>query len=317
MDRLIIAGDLFDRSRQNYADFERAYLDARPSGLAVTVIPGNHDPDLQPGALALEGIEVIAEPTLVPADKGLDLLYVPYVPGTSMGEHLPAFEPSLKPGQWALISHGDWTGGIHIVDPNEPGVYMPLTRSDLETYKPAAVLLGHIHQAYKQPPVHYAGSPNPLNINETGLRYFLILDTESREVSRQPVNSPQLYFKETVVMLPVEDEQAYLVDEIEARIQAWDLPEGWEDRVQVRLKVAGYAADRSAVDQAAREAIASYAFYDQGPDLSELNHANDADRVHIARKAREWIDELDWPAAEGEPAKDEITLEALRIIWGS
>src|SRR3972149_503638 len=66
VDWLIIAGDLFDHSRQHFADFEKAYKAAHPAGLPVTVIPGNHDPGLKAGALAVEGLEVVSEPTLRP-----------------------------------------------------------------------------------------------------------------------------------------------------------------------------------------------------------------------------------------------------------
>jgi DNA repair exonuclease SbcCD nuclease subunit len=317
IDRLIIAGDLFDQSQQNYAEFEQAYSDSRPDNLAVTVIPGNHDPQLVQGALAVEGLEVISETTVVPAGENFDLLFVPYKNGTSMGEHIPPFQTQLRAGQWALISHGDFESGLRAPDPNEPGVYMPLTRSDLEAHHPALAILGHIHAPSDGPPVYYTGSPCPLDINETGLRRFLILDSESLEVTSQQVDSPRIFFNETIVMLPVEDESAYLRSELEQRIQNWSLPEGWEDRVRQRLTIVGYVADRSAVEAVAREALANFAFYDDGPDLSELNHAVDTDRIHIAQQVQEWIEELDWPEGDGEPAKEDIALEALRVIWES
>ena len=62
IERLIIAGDLFDQSQQNYAEFEQVVADARPENLSIAVIPGNHDPQLTQGALAVEGLEVFSEP---------------------------------------------------------------------------------------------------------------------------------------------------------------------------------------------------------------------------------------------------------------
>src|SRR3972149_1611889 len=50
---------------------------------------------------------------------------------------------------------------------------------------------------------HSPGPPNPLDINETGLRRFLIFDTQTLVVSEQRVDSPRIYFSEAVVMLPV------------------------------------------------------------------------------------------------------------------
>ncbi|MFQ5942314.1 MAG: exonuclease SbcCD subunit D [Anaerolineales bacterium] len=317
VDRLVIAGDLFDQSQQNFAEFEQAYIEARPEGLPVTVIPGNHDPDLKAGALAVDGLDVISEPTLSQAGDQFELLLVPYRSGTSMGEHLPPFQDQLTSGRWALISHGDWESGLRSPNPHEPGVYMPLTRTDIEQHNPALVLLGHIHVPHDGPLVQYAGSPCPLDINEIGLRRFLIFDSDNLTVTSERVDSPQLFFNETVVMLPVEDEQAYLRKELEQRIQAWSLPDGWEDRVRQRLRIVGYAADRPAAEAVAREVLADYAFYDDGPDLSDLNHAVDADQIHIARQVRQWIGELVWPEGDAEPTKEDIALEALRVIWGS
>jgi DNA repair exonuclease SbcCD nuclease subunit len=314
---LIIAGDLFDHSRQNFADFEKAYNAARPAGLAVTAIPGNHDPDLAPGALAVEGLEVVSEPSLRPVGDDFNLLLVPYRAGTSMGEHLPPFADQLRPGRWALVSHGDWSGGLHGADPNEPGVYMPLTRGDLTAYGPAAVLLGHIHAPYDGPPIYYPGSPCPLDVNETGPRRFLVFNTETMEISDQRVDSPRLYFNETVVMLPVTDEAAFLWTELQKRIESWGLPEGWEDRVQVRLRIVGYASDRAAVDVVARETMAAFNFYDGGPDISALNHTQDADRIEIARQVQDWIEALEWSQDPAQPTKDEILREALAVIYAA
>ncbi len=315
IERLIIAGDLFDQSQQNYAEFERAFAEARPENLAVTVIPGNHDPQLTQGALAVDGLEVVSEPVVQPAGDSFRLLLVPFKVGTSMGEHIPPFHAQLSAGSWGLISHGDWESGLRAPDPNEPGVYMPLTRGDLEANSPALTVLGHIHAPSDGPPVTYAGSPCPLDINETGLRRFLILDTDTLEITSERVESPQIFFNETIVMLPVEDERAFLEAEIEKRIQNWNLPEGWEDRVRQRLNIVGYSADRPAVEAMARDLMKDYAFHDDGPDISALNHVVDTDRIHIAQQVQEWIEDLEWPEADSEPTKEEITLEALRVIW--
>lgn len=320
LDELVIAGDLFDSSQRNFAEFEKAYAAAHPDGLPVRVIPGNHDPQLTAGALTGDGLEVLDEPTLRQAGDRFQLLFVPYRDQSSMGEQLAPYRSLLEPGAWALIGHGDWTAGRRSANPYEPGTYMPLGRSDIEAYRPAAVLLGHIHTPTDDPPVHYPGSPCPLDINETGLRRFLMFDTEARTVSSQLVDSPLLYFNETVVMLPVEDEPGYLKAELQRRIQSWELPKGWEDRARVRLRIVGYSGDRAAVEATARQMLADFAFYDAGPDLDGLNHAADLDRIHIARQVRQWIDELAWAdrpdAGASEPSAEEIALEALRVIWG-
>lgn len=317
VDRLIIAGDLFDRSQANFAEFEKACAAARPGRLPVTVIPGNHDPHLTSGSLTLEAVEVLEEPTLRSLEDGFQLLYVPYAEQAAMGEPLAPFRSLLEPEAWALIGHGDWAAGRRTLNPYEPGTYMPLTRADVDSYRPAAVLLGHIHAPTDDPPVYYPGSPCPLDINETGLRRFLVLDSQSRSVTSQPVDSPRLFFNETVVMLPMEDEPAFLQAELARRIERWGVPQERQDRVRVRLRVVGYSADRAGLDAAARQAMAGFEFYDEGPDLSQLNQAADVDRIHIARQVRQWIEALDWQGSQAaEPTAEQITLEALRVIWG-
>jgi DNA repair exonuclease SbcCD nuclease subunit len=317
VDWLIVAGDLFDASRQNYADFEKAYKAARPQGLPVSVIPGNHDPDLAAGALAAEGLEVVGEPTLRPAGDGFHVLLVPYRAGTAMGEHLPPFAAQLQAGRWALVSHGDWTAGARRPAPDEPGLYMPLHRGDLAAYAPAVCLLGHIHAPFDGRPIYYPGSPCPLDIHETGLRRFLIFDTANLAVIGQRVDCPVAYFDEMVVMLPVEDEQDYLRSVLQERVRKWGLPEGWQERVRLRLKIVGYSSERAAVDRVAREELAAFTFYDGEPDLSELNHTQDLDRMEIARQAREWIEALEWKSDPGGPTKDEILREALAVVYAA
>jgi DNA repair exonuclease SbcCD nuclease subunit len=194
---------------------------------------------------------------------------------------------------------------------------MPLTRADLAGTEPAVVLLGHIHTPYDGPPVYYPGSPCPLDVNETGPRRFLVFNTETMEISDQRVDSPRVYFNETVVMLPVADEAAFLRDQLRDRIRDWGLPEGWEDRVQVRLRVVGYTIDRAAVEEVAKEAISDFAFYGEGPDISALDHTQDADRIEIARQVQEWIEGLEWSRDPAQPTKDEILREALAVIYAA
>lgn len=317
VDRLIISGDLFDQSPHNLAAFEVAYQDSHPTNLPVSVIPGNHDLELQQSNFAVDDLTVITEPTLETVDNDFQLLPVPYKPGTTLGQHLAGFGSEIQPGRWALISHGDWMGGVRPPDPSEPGVYMPLTRADLVTYQPATVLLGHIHVPFDQGKVHYPGSPCPLDPSETGLRRFLVFDTDSHEIIPHRVNSPYVYFDETVVMLPVEDEEVYLESELNRRIEKWDLPAGWGKRARVRLKVMGYSADRAQVNKLLKNALSSFELLDGSPDVSGLNTADDPDRVAIVRQVSDWVNELEWSEEPLEPAKSDIIREALGVIYGA
>ncbi len=318
IDLLVIAGDLFDQTLQNFADFEATYLSVRPEELQTIVIPGNHDPDLRGQALAADGLAVVDDVHPLPVGSEMPLLLVPYVKGKTMGEAVAAHVDRLPEDRWVLVGHGDWAAGMRIPNPYEPGVYMPLTRQDLRTYGPTQVFLGHIHRPFDDGRVHYPGSPCPLDINETGLRRLLIFDTETREVREERVDSPLLYFNETFVMLPVENEESYLRQELRARIDGWGLPEGWVERVRLRVRVSGYTTNRKQAARIVEETFEGFEFYDErGPDLSELSHTTDLDRDHIAREARAWVGGLEWPEGPAEPTKDEILAEALKAIYGA
>lgn len=313
---LIFAGDLFDQTLQNYAEFEDVYQSFANSELTVVIVPGNHDHDVTAAALSREGLAVISEPQTMPLGQSLQLLLVPYEHGKTMGEAIAAFADQIVEDRWILVGHGDWAQGLRSPDPYEPGVYMPLTRADLDVHRPLKALLGHIHRPYDGPVVHYAGSPCPLSINETGLRRFLLYDSESHELHSLTVNSSRLYFNETFVMLPVPDEAAYLKELISQRIAGWNLPGGWERRVQVRVRVTGYTRDKARVGQLVEEGFADFFFYDEeGPDLSELAHTSDFERDHIARQVQEWIRDLEWREGPAEPTEDEIVVQALKAIY--
>ncbi|MED5402056.1 MAG: metallophosphoesterase, partial [Planctomycetota bacterium] len=164
IDRLIIAGDLFDRDLQGYGEFE-TLCNEFPE-ISIEIIPGNHDPSLVPEHLLAPNITVYSEPQLVDRD-GRQLLFVPYAEGTKMGEVIDRFRGELSAGRWILVGHGNYGGGLSTPHPHEPGVYMPLSRRDIDHSEPALVLLGHIHVPTTQPPVHYPGSPCGLDISET------------------------------------------------------------------------------------------------------------------------------------------------------
>ncbi len=318
VDLLVIAGDLFDESAHNLGDFEAVIKKCRPRNLRVIVIPGNHDADLTREAFAVKDIDVISEPELLsPEGSEIQLLLIPYRADRTMGEEIAPYHVQLLLGDWVLVGHGDWAGGLQSPDPYEKGVYMPLARSDLDRFKPRQVFLGHIHMPYDEERIHYPGSPCPLNITETGLRRFLIFDTQTHQTDAQIVESDVLYFDEHFVLLPVEDEVEYLKCLIGDRIKGWGLPEGVKDRVRIRVRVSGYVSDRSRVEKAITSALKGYEFYQgAGPELSDLNLAVDTDRTFLIRQIKEWLEALEWPSEPGEPSKDDILIEAMRLIYG-
>ncbi|RLD07604.1 MAG: hypothetical protein DRI65_04300 [Chloroflexota bacterium] len=315
---LVIAGDLFDKDLPNFAEFEELYRSSRTGDMATVIIPGNHDQRLSQGALIGEGLLVYSELTLKPLNDSRKILFLPYQDNKTMGELIAQFAEKLQGQRWVLVSHGDWTAGRNTPDPYEKGLYMPLTRIDLDTYQPELVFLGHIHLAQQDQNLYYPGSPCPLDISETGLRQFLIMDTEQGEVTSHLVDSPLLYFNERFIMLPTENGLDLLLKDIDHRIENWDLPQGWENRVQLRVEISGSSSfDKQKVLNGINKAFSGFSYYkNEEPRLSELVYNIDPDRIEISNQVTTWINNLDWKDAPGLPTKMQILDQALKIIHG-
>jgi len=318
VETLIIAGDLFDHSRPNFGDFESVYRHHRPPGLSTHVIPGNHDPGLTDAALAVDNVFVYTKPYLLRETPGPPILFLPYREHATMGEDIAPYKDVLPPQQWILIGHGDWSGGIKYPDPYEPGVYMPLTRSDLEIYRPRYAFLGHIHRPHSDNRVYYPGSPCPLDITETGARRMVVYDSRDDSISSHRLDSPRLYFENDFVILPLEDEQSYMKSHIENWISSWEVPRQWHDRIQLRVKLKGYTRDREAIRKTVNQSLSSFTFYNQeGPDLSGLHQGRDPDRARLAQNISSWVDSLHWPERPRSPDKSDILVQALNVIYGA
>ena len=316
---LIIAGDLFDKKMANYSDFDRIYGESKLPGLKTIIIPGNHDLTLQSANLIGDGLVVFSEPVLESLNNSRKILFLPYKVEQTMGEAIAPFRNQLKDERWILIAHGDWTGSHNSSDPYEKGTYMPLTRTDIALYNPEMAILGHIHLPQNKDVVYYPGSPCPLDISETGPRRILIFDSNKGEIESHQVNSQLEYYDERFVMLPVENDLELLINDVNNRIDNWNIAPSREKYVQVRVKITGTSqSDRSKVLQAVKNALSSFRLYlDQEPDLQELSHNPDPDRADISEKLKTWIDELDWDEIPSNPKKDQILEEALKIIYGA
>jgi len=315
---LVIAGDLFDQDLPNYAEFDELYHSSRAGDLTTVIIPGNHDQRLSQGTLLGEGLLVYSEPTLQPLDDSRKILFLPYQDKKTMGELIAPFAGELQNQRWVLIGHGDWTAGRNTPDPYEKGLYLPLTRTDLDTYRPELVFLGHIHLAQQDQNLYYPGSPCPLDISETGLRRFLILDTDRGEVTSHQVDSPLLYFDEQFIMLPSENGLDLLLNEIRHRIKAWNLHKGWNKKVRLRVKVSGSSnLNRQEILKSIDKAFSGYSYYNnEKPQVSDLIFSIDPDRIEISNQFKTWIEDLDWKSDPNSPSKMEILDQALKIIHG-
>jgi len=312
---LIIAGDLFDASRQNYAEFEQICRRAENRDISIVIIPGNHDPSIDGRKIDSDNLVIMDSPTRHDFD-GRPFLFLPYRAGKTMGEDIERFRDHLPKDEWVLVGHGDWAGGLSVYNPAEPGLYMPLTRTDIEAYRPARAFLGHIHLPSDTPPVHYAGSPCGLDINETGRRRCLFYDTDSDQVETHILDTPVLYFNETFIVVPVKDEAAYLREQISSRLESWGLQPKEKPKAQIRVKVGGYSADRGALRTVIDEAFGGFSFYKgQEPNLDDVSTSDDREREYIAQQVKASLEELAWPGDMDEPSADELLLEALQIIY--
>lgn len=312
---LIIAGDLFDAHRQNYSDFEKLCRRPENEGIKIFVIPGNHDPLIDDRKIVAGNLQIFSEPTVIEFN-GRTFFFLPYQQNKSMGEVLAAFRDQLPVNDWVLISHGDWADGLHHPNPTEPGVHMPLTRRDIEIFKPARVFLGHIHAAMDEPPVHYVGSPCGLNITETGRRRCLLYDTDTNQIEKHRVSTPVLFFDESFIIVPAGDETALLRAQIDKRMKQWSLSPEEKAKTKLRVEVRGYSSDRSALDTVLQEAFEGFSFYKhQKPNIDDVSNSDDVERHYIAQQVSSNLETLDFAADENAPTDDEILLEALHMIY--
>ena len=318
VDSIIIAGDLFDEFSRNYAEFDNLCLKPKFKGIKFHIITGNHDARLNNNLIAAENVTVYTEPALKTfGPTALPFLFLPYKKDKTMGEEIAAFAPQLQPNEWVLIGHGDWVEGMYESNPLEPGVYMPLTRTDIESYKPARVVLGHIHKAMDLENVHLPGSPCPLDITETGRRRFLVIDTESGSVKPQPVDSAILFLNESFVILPLEDERAFLKAQIESRLNSFSLSKAEKSKVRIRVKVRGYTSNKRELMKMLKECFQGFTFYEnKEPDISEVFVSDNVEQAEIAHRVSTAIKELEWPQTRQEPSKDQMLLQALHVIYG-
>ncbi len=315
IEALIISGDLFDKESQNYSEFDqlcrqKKYIDAK---LKFYIIPGNHDASLKAAHFISENIRVINEPEIIQlAQNNIDFLFIPYIPGKSIGEIIAEHQHNLA-DNWVLVGHGDYIAGLREPNPYEPGIYMPLTRNDVQYYTPAKVLLGHIHKKMHLGKIYYPGSPCGLDINETGRRSFYILDADTLEITEKTVDSDYIYFNETLIALPAQDESSYVQKKIQEMVKGWNLTEKEIPKARIRLKVKGYTTDKLKLLKVIKEALNNYIFYqDQEPNLDQVSIFEDPEKISIVEKVLEQINDLDWNDAVTK--KEDILEQALHII---
>lgn len=314
---VIIAGDLFDdRGSGDYSQFEG--LCRKHRQMPVHVIPGNHDANLNSRSISIGNVHVHDEPVAVEVG-GFPFLFVPYADGVRMAE--PAATADRPRGRWALVGHGDYTTALRVRNEYEQGTYMPISAAEVRELGASLVFLGHIHKpcSFDAPVLHYPGSPCGMDINETGRRSFILFDTESLSVSREPVDTGTVFLQAAYTLIPERDSLRRLRSRALATVEEWkaEVPE-LSARALIRVRASGFTDDRVGVRRVLEEAFADLRFYDEdGPDLSGLRESGDRQRSALAEAAEAVIDELDWEFEGREPSREEVLRHALALIWNA
>jgi len=317
IEQLIISGDLFDAPLANYSEFESICKSSEFSKIELHIIPGNHDANINNKQIVAKSVRIFDQPSIVDLADGWKACFIPYREAQTMGKAIYDVREKGDESQWILIGHGDWIGSINEPNPYEDSkIYMPLTRKELDLFKPDFVFLGHIHVPQNNGNVYYAGSPCPVAVNETGYRRFLTLDTESGIVGELKVNSDVLYFNASVMVMPTKDEQDLLQRQIKSCKQDWNISDNDIRRAKIRVGAIGYTNDRESIIKTIEKGFEEFEFLDP-PDISKVNIANDVERNFIIEQFQENLAKTEYPIGEvGQPDNEQITLKAMELVYG-
>jgi DNA repair exonuclease SbcCD nuclease subunit len=313
---LVIAGDLFHADYKNYSSFDEL---VSKHSVRLIIIPGNHDSKITQRSFTSDNIEIYHQPEILNfGDTEFPFLFIPYKNEVSMGAEISSFKDKLPDNEWVLISHGDWAENIKTPNPVEPGIYMPLSRKDIKKYKPKLTILGHIHKPedYKKQEVYYPGSPCGLNIEESGRRRILILDTENLDITPLTVDSEILYFDETIIVYPLENEKKYWQGQVKQVKDKWDLTDQEKSKSIIRIKVKGFSSNKRELKNYLDSEFEDYTFYKDGEvDVGEVNDSDDFELMKISEKVTEKINRLELDQIEGQPSQEDILYKAIEKIY--
>ncbi|MCJ7553236.1 MAG: metallophosphoesterase [Ignavibacteriaceae bacterium] len=315
IDELLIAGDTFNKEFSNYHDFNS--LCEKYKGIRVTVIPGNHDPEIEKRFFTAGNLEIIDKP-LIKEIGGLNILFIPYVVAKTLDEVLTEYIHSNEiPDRWLLIGHGDYITANRQMNPYEPGFYMPVSSKTINKYNPLRVILGHIHKQSEHGKVIYPGSPCGLDITETGKRKFIIYDTIINSIETPLIQTDVIYFIESVLNLPIEDETEVLKNKIEQMITRWQLTPEEFDRVKLRLRFMGFTRNLDALKNFIIAHLKERCIHLYDPDALDLSSIQilkdiDEERISILNKVKAKIESLQSYGV----LKDKILEGTMEIIFG-
>ena len=320
---LIIAGDLFDKDGEDSAyEHFRNCCRTYPA-IKFHVIPGNHDPEKSLRDIQEDNLFKYLELTLIDFD-GVSFLFIPYQEDISMDQELLKKKEEIGDNPWCFVGHGDFIDGPREINPHEKGVYMPLKREDIQVPGLCRVFLGHIHKPTNlEKPiagmVTYPGSPQGLDISETGKRRFIIYDTKTDEISERKVNCTHYFLDETIFVFPSVKEKDLLEMEFKNRTEKSAISkENLSTKTYIRLKVKGFTFDKESLVRSfcsfiEKESINLYE--KKVPDFDELFTATDQTKEKLAEKVLEKINCCEWNFGDEEPSLEDVKMAAMRLIY--
>jgi DNA repair exonuclease SbcCD nuclease subunit len=309
---LIIAGDLFDAADRSYARLDS--LAQRCPDIRLLIVPGNHDPDLRQELFASNNIQVFAKPTLKRIDQR-PFLFLPYREGSTIGETISALPDSerLRSHPWVLVSHGDFAAPR----PNENGGergYFPLTREDLARFKPARVILGHIHVPNNTTgEVVYPGSPYPITSDEYGQRRVLVLETKSASLAELPLTHPPVQLRAEIFLIPDGREE----EQTRRRLESILAEQEPSRNLVVKAVLKGYSASRRKAQGFVEAFLSERGIPCTGIDLESLRFNDREDLAALADTVRQRIARLHLEYGEAEELRQAVLEKALAIVYGA
>ena len=194
---------------------------------------------------------------------------------------------------------------------------MPLTRTELDVYRPIKVILGHIHKPFDSERVTYPGSPCPLHINETGPRRMLFLDTETGDVHSQSLDAVRIYFNEMITLIPGPDEWKRLEQQFDQLVNRWKQQIPDSQYVRIRLRFQGFTSDKSQLAMLVDKTFKEFKYYqDEGPDFQDVFVADDPKLSSLSEEAIKAVLEQPFKADVYDPDSRAIIYHALKTIYG-
>lgn len=321
VERLVIAGDLYDQDSSNPRVFEEIVRESLPLPFQIMILPGNHDPRLSTSLFSSDlPIEVITTPEIRNFNPNQTFMFIPYGSDRSIGAELERAKNSLPDNNFILFSHGDLPDQVKQRNTYEQGLYMPLYRNDLQKFAPRKVFLGHIHIPHSIGNVYYPGSPCGLDISETGPRSFLIYDTEVDQVSKIQIATDFVYYIETLTLVPDGIEFQQISNAVRGWSKKWLSVFPTHARLIVRITVNGYSTNRGVVEESIRAEIRnlnlSMPIEIEKVDTQNCSASEQLPVSEMLAELERRVIDLELDELETMPDKSEILYECLRLIYG-